>query len=43
MELLQSFLVLLLQELDIPLQGCDAGVRVLLTGHLRISSHSSVR
>lgn len=43
MELLQSFLVLLLQEVDVPLQGGDAGVRVLPTGHLCVSPHSSVR
>lgn len=42
-ELLQSLPVLLLQELDVPLQGSDAGVGVGVTGHLGSSGRSSVR
>ena len=43
-KLLQSLLVLLLEELDILLHGDDAGVRVAVTGHpCRRSPHSPVR
>lgn len=43
-KLIQSLLVLLLEELDILLHGGDAGVRVAVTGHpCRRSPHSPVR
>lgn len=44
MELLQRLLVLLLQELDVPLQGRDAGVRAAPAGRdLRVPPHSRQR
>lgn len=43
-KLIQSLIVLLLEELDILLHGGDAGVRVAVTGHpCRRSPHSPVR